>query len=375
MSRDADTRHMRTALALGRRGLGLTWPNPAVGCVIVANGRVVGRGWTQPGGRPHAEAVALAAAGDAARGATVYVTLEPCAHHGQTPPCAEALVATGIARVVVACGDPDTRVAGRGLQILRAAGVEVETGVLQEDATRDLAGFFSRIRRGRPELLLKLATSLDGRIATAGGQSRWITGPDARRTVHAMRARHDAVMIGAGTARADDPMLDVRGMGAVRQPVRIVVSHALDLPQSARLAASARDIPLWLIHGPNAPQSAISAWGDIGARLIPCPLEAGQLDLRTALRALGEAGLTRVFCEGGGALAASLLRADLVDRLAGFTAGMALGGDARAAIGPLGLGALADAPRFSLEEARPIGGDVLSLWRRARGGGARDEYF
>ncbi|MFX0543196.1 bifunctional diaminohydroxyphosphoribosylaminopyrimidine deaminase/5-amino-6-(5-phosphoribosylamino)uracil reductase RibD [Roseovarius sp. S4756] len=357
--------HMRAALALGRRGQGLTWPNPAVGCVIVKEGRVIGRGWTQPGGRPHAEAVALAQAGIAAQGATVYVTLEPCAHHGQTPPCAEALVTAGAARVVMACGDPDPRVAGRGVGILRNAGITVESGVMEAEATCDLAGFFRRVTAGRPELLLKLATSFDGRIATRSGQSRWITGPDARRMVHAMRARHDAVMIGAGTARADDPMLTVRDMGARRQPVRVVVSRRLDLPLHSRLGQTARDIPLWLIHGPEADTATIARWQEAGARLFACPADAGGLDMCAALNALGEAGLTRVFCEGGGDLAASLLKADLVDRLASFTAGLALGGDARAGVGALALEALEDAPRFTLDEVRRVGSDALTLWRRA----------
>ncbi len=365
MTEATDTRHMRAALALGRRGQGNTWPNPAVGCVIVAGDRVVGRGWTQPGGRPHAEAQALAQAGAAARGATAYVTLEPCAHHGQTPPCATALVEAQIARVVIACGDPDGRVAGRGIAIMQAAGIDVQIGMMQSEGAQDLAGFFSRITQGRPELLLKLATSFDGRIATASGQSRWITGADARRAVHAMRARHDAVMIGAGTARADDPMLDVRGMGDVKQPVRVVVSRGLDVPLTSRLAASAAEVPLWLIHGPSVADATIKAWQDLGARTIACPVDAGGLDMAAALQALGAAGLTRVFCEGGGALAASLLRAGLVDRLAVFTAGLALGGDATPGIGALGLDMLRAAPRFALDEVRPVGGDVLSLWRRA----------
>ncbi|MFD0858742.1 bifunctional diaminohydroxyphosphoribosylaminopyrimidine deaminase/5-amino-6-(5-phosphoribosylamino)uracil reductase RibD [Roseovarius aquimarinus] len=356
---------MRAALALGRRGQGLTWPNPAVGCVIVADGRVVGRAHTGPGGRPHAEPQALAQAGAAARGATVYVTLEPCAHHGRTPPCADALVEAGVAQVVIACTDPDPRVSGRGIASLERAGIAVETGVMEREAARDLAGFLSRITQGRPEILLKLATSFDGRIATAGGESRWITGPEARRAVHAMRARHDAVMIGGGTARADDPMLTVRDMGAERQPVRIVVSRGLDLSLTSRLAVSARQVPLWLIHGPEADGARIAAWKALGARLIACPAEGGRLDLGAAMARLGDAGLTRVFCEGGGALAASLLGAGLVDRLAGFAAGMALGGDARPAIGALGLETLERAPRFALEETCRIGADTLTLWRRA----------
>jgi diaminohydroxyphosphoribosylaminopyrimidine deaminase/5-amino-6-(5-phosphoribosylamino)uracil reductase len=212
-----DERWMGLALALGRRGMGRVWPNPAVGCVIVRDGRVLGRGWTTDGGRPHAETQALAQAGDA-RGAVAYVTLEPCAHYGRTPPCAGALVAAGVARVVVATGDPDPRVAGRGLAILREAGIAVATGVREGEARRDHAGFLLRVTQARPFVTLKLAASLDGRIATASAESRWITGPAARTTVHAMRARHDAVMVGGGTARADDPLLTVRGMGARPQP-------------------------------------------------------------------------------------------------------------------------------------------------------------
>ena len=219
---------MAHALALGQRGLGRTWPNPAVGCVIVHGGRVVGRGWTQPGGRPHAEVRALAQAGSAARGATAYVTLEPCAHHGHTGPCAEALIAAGVARVVTALQDPDPRVSGRGHAMLRAAGVAVTEGVLEPEARAVNAGFLKRVCHGLPLVTLKLATTLDGRIATASGESRWITGPEARRAVHALRLVHDAVLVGAGTARADDPDLTVRDLGATHQPVRIVIDSRLE---------------------------------------------------------------------------------------------------------------------------------------------------
>ncbi|WP_442970959.1 bifunctional diaminohydroxyphosphoribosylaminopyrimidine deaminase/5-amino-6-(5-phosphoribosylamino)uracil reductase RibD [Roseovarius sp. D0-M9] len=365
MTSDADIHHMRTALALGRRGLGQTWPNPSVGCIITLDGRVVGRGWTQPGGRPHAETQALGRAGALARGGTAYVTLEPCAHHGKTPPCADALIAAGVARVVIACGDPDPRVSGRGIATLRAAGVDVQVGLLQDEARRDLGGFLGRITQGRPEILLKLATSFDGRIATASGQSRWITGPEARRVVHAMRARHDAVMVGAGTVRSDDPMLTVRSIGAERQPVRVVVSRGLNLPQDGRLALSAREVPLWLVHGTEAEPALVATWQALGARMIACPEGAGGIDMSAAIHALGAAGLTRIFCEGGGALAASLLKGDLVDRLAHFAAGLALGADARAGVGALEIAALETAPRFALDEVHAVGADALMLWRRA----------
>jgi diaminohydroxyphosphoribosylaminopyrimidine deaminase/5-amino-6-(5-phosphoribosylamino)uracil reductase len=355
---------MALALSLGRRGLGHVWPNPAVGCVIVNDGRIVGRGWTQEGGRPHAEVVALAQAGAQARGATAHVTLEPCAHHGKSPPCADALVAAGVKRVVVALTDPDPRVNGTGIARLRAAGVEVVEGVLADAARADQAGFLSRVTTGRPMVTLKLATSFDGRIATASGESRWITGPAARHEVHALRMRHDAVMIGAGTARADDPVLNVRGMGHVHQPVRVVLARNLDLPRHGRLAASAREMPLWLLHGEDADAAAIAAWRDLGAELFPVPVVAGQLDLAAALAALGGRGLTRVMCEGGGGLAASLLKTGVVDRLVGFTAGLAMGAEGRPAIAALGLGELAEAPRFRLAETRAIGGDVMHVWQR-----------
>ena len=211
-----DRRYMALALSLGARGLGQVWPNPAVGCVIVKDGRIVGRGRTAPGGRPHAEPQALAQAGAAARGATVYVTLEPCAHFGKTPPCARALIEAGVSRVVSALEDPDPRVDGGGHEMLRAAGIAVETGVMADEARAAQIGFLTRITQGRPMVTLKLASSFDGRIATAAGESQWITGPGARRMVHAMRMSHDAVLVGGGTARADDPMLTVRGMGATR---------------------------------------------------------------------------------------------------------------------------------------------------------------
>ena len=329
------------------------------------DGRIVGRGWTAPGGRPHGETRALAQAGDLARGATAYVSLEPCAHHGETPPCAEALAEAGIARVVAPLEDNDPRVAGQGFEILRARGVEVTTGLLADQAARDHAGFFLRTELGRPMVTLKLASSFDGRIATATGQSQWITGPEARRAVHGWRSRHDAVMVGAGTARADDPSLTTRDLGIERQPVRVVVSRHLDLPLLSQLARTAREVPLWLCHGPGAGRERLEAWQGLGAKLLPCAVRGVQLDAGDVLRQLGKAGLTRVFCEGGGALAASLLAGDLVDELVGFTAGVAIGAEGLPAIGALGLERLESAPRFRLLETRAIGPDILHRWARA----------
>lgn len=355
---------MALALSLGRRGQGRTWPNPAVGCVIVKEGRIIGRGWTQAGGRPHAEPMALAEAGEGARGATAYVSLEPCAHFGKTPPCAQALIDAGIARVVAALEDSDPRVSGQGFAMLRAAGIAVTTGLRAAEAAYDHEGFFLRTEQGRPFVTLKMASSFDGRIATGSGQSQWITGGEARRLVHAMRARHDAVMVGAGTARADDPSLTVRDLGILEQPARVVVSRHLDLPLMGQLARSAKDIPLYLCHGAGADRERTQAWAGLGATLLSCAALGTQLDPRDVLQQLGRAGLTRVFCEGGSALAASLLAHDLVDELVGFTAGLGIGAEGLPAIGALGIGRLSEAPRFDLVELRPIGADILHRWRR-----------
>ncbi|WP_276514675.1 bifunctional diaminohydroxyphosphoribosylaminopyrimidine deaminase/5-amino-6-(5-phosphoribosylamino)uracil reductase RibD [Sulfitobacter mediterraneus] len=360
----SDQRYMALALSLGRRGQGRVWPNPAVGCVIVAQGRIVARGWTQPGGRPHGEVEALAQAGAAARGATAYVTLEPCSHHGQTPPCAQALIDAGVARVVVATTDSDARVNGQGLQMLRDAGIEVSLGVGEAEARRDHAGFFRRVELGRPLLTLKLANSFDGRIATGTGESQWITAPQARRVVHAMRSRHDAVLIGGGTARADDPSLTVRDLGVDHQPARIVVSRRLDLPLMGQLARTAAEVPVILCHGKDADPMLVQTWRDLGATLLPCAARGGQLEPADILQQLGAHGLTRVFCEGGSALAASLLEADLVDELVGFTAGLVIGAEGLPGVGAMGLEALRNAPRFNLRETMACGPDILHVWTR-----------
>lgn len=358
---DADLNHMSHALALAARGLGRTWPNPAVGCVITHDGRILGRGWTQPGGRPHAERRALDQAGDAS-GATAYVTLEPCAHHGKTPPCAEALISARVARVVTALTDPDPRVAGRGHAMLRQAGILVTEGVMQDQARRLNAGFLKRVTKGLPFVTLKLATTIDGRIATSTGESRWITGAEARRQVHLMRLTHDAVMVGAGTALADDPDLTARDIGATHQPVRLLLDRQLRHSPESRLGRTARETPVWLLHAANAAQDRIAAWEKTGARLLPCPEANGHLDLTAALKILAAEGLTRILSEGGGTIAAALLRAGLVDDLIQFTAGKAIGGDGTPCLAPLGLTELAKAPRFQLLETRQVGQDSMSHW-------------
>jgi diaminohydroxyphosphoribosylaminopyrimidine deaminase / 5-amino-6-(5-phosphoribosylamino)uracil reductase len=357
-----DESYMAHALRLAARGLGNTWPNPAVGCVLVKDGVVVGRGWTQPSGRPHAEVRALDQAGDAAKGATAYVTLEPCAHHGHTPPCAEALITAHVARVVTALTDPDPRVSGKGHAMLRAAGVAVTEGILTAEATRLNAGFLKRVTQGLPFVTLKLAATLDGRIATRTGESRWITGPAARRKVHALRMSHDAVLVGSGTALADDPDLTVREMGALRQPVRIVLDRTLRHSPDSRLGRTAHAHPVWLLHGPAAGDAARDGWLAAGATLAQVDEADGQLDLADAFHALAAKGLTRILVEGGSTLGAALLRAGLVDDLALFAGAALIGAEGHPALGPLGLTALAEAPRPTLRETQVLGADLYSLW-------------
>ncbi|MCW2237153.1 bifunctional diaminohydroxyphosphoribosylaminopyrimidine deaminase/5-amino-6-(5-phosphoribosylamino)uracil reductase RibD [Azospirillum canadense] len=361
-----DLRHMRAALALATRGLGNTWPNPAVGCVIVRDGVVVGRGWTQPGGRPHAETEALARAGAAARGATAYVTLEPCNHYGKTPPCALALVEAGVARVVVACGDPDPRVAGGGLERLRAAGIAVTTGVLDDEAWALNEGFFRRIQDDRPLYTLKAATTLDGRIATHGGLSQWITGPTARAWGHRLRATHDAIMVGIRTALADDPELTCRLPGLThRSPVRIVVDSRLRLPLTGKLAASARAVPTWVIAREDVDGPRLAAFEDCGLSVIRAGADsAGLPDLVEASAALARRGLTRVLVEGGATLSASLLRAGLVDRLEWFRAASVMGGDGLPAVHGFGVDGLDQMALFRRVAVRRAGEDLAESYVR-----------
>jgi diaminohydroxyphosphoribosylaminopyrimidine deaminase/5-amino-6-(5-phosphoribosylamino)uracil reductase len=363
---EIDRGHMRTALALARRGLGTVWPNPAVGCVIVKDGKVVGRGLTQPGGRPHAETEALAMAGDLARGSTVYVTLEPCAHHGKTPPCAEALIMAGVARVVVAVSDPDERVAGKGIGMLTAAGVKVVEGMLEDEAAEINAGFFLRVAEGRPLITLKLASSLDGRIATHSGESKWITGDAARAAAHLLRAETDVIMVGSGTALHDDPDLTCRLPGmAERSPVRVVVDGRLRLPLTSRLVATANDVPTWVITLEHNESSRRHAFEDAGVDLIEvAPGLDGSIDLDLAMGALGDSGVTRVLVEGGAHLAAALLRADLVDRLVWFRAPRMIGGDGLAAAVAFGVDHLTQTPRFQRVDLKPVGDDVMETYIR-----------
>ena len=357
---------MRAALQLAARGLGNTWPNPAVGCVLVKDGQVIARGWTQPGGRPHAEAQALeraeATSPGAARGATAYVTLEPCSHHGRTPPCCNALIRAGVTRVVVALRDPDARVDGRGFARLREAGITVEEGLLGAEAAALNAGFIRRITQGLPLVTLKLASTLDGRIATSTGESRWITGPAARRAVHALRARHDAVMVGSGTVLADDPDLTCRIAGMDPVPMlRVIADARLRTPPTARLVREAGLQPTWLLTGAGHRPSALSPYISAGVEVVTIRRSAaGGLLPRPMLAALAARGVTRVLVEGGAGLAAALLRTGLVDRLVWFHAPGLMGAEGLASMGPLGLTALSAMPRFRLKATRAMGEDVMS---------------
>ncbi|HWU25155.1 MAG TPA: bifunctional diaminohydroxyphosphoribosylaminopyrimidine deaminase/5-amino-6-(5-phosphoribosylamino)uracil reductase RibD [Rhizomicrobium sp.] len=358
MSIARDIQHMRHALRLAERALGTTAPNPAVGCVIAdSEGHVAGRGWTQKGGRPHAEMIALQAAGARAKGATAYVSLEPCAHHGQTPPCAEALAAAGVARVVAAVKDPDPRVNGAGLEYLRKAGIAVAADLLAADAAELNRGFFLRVTANRPLVALKIAQSLDGRIAASSGESRWITGSAARRYGHFLRARHDAILVGIGTALADDPMLTCRLPGYEdRSPLRVVLDSALRLGEQSNLAQTAREYPT-IAYTTQAKSGPLSASG-VEIAAVPKD-ERGRTNLGAVLNDLAKRGITRLLVEGGARVHAAFLDGGFADRLEIFHAPLLLGGAGRTAIDVLAELGLGRAPRFHRTGRRTFGADTL----------------
>ena len=361
---DAD--YMRAALALARRGLGRTAENPSVGALIVRDGVIVGQGWTQDGGRPHAERVALDAAGDLARGATMYVTLEPCSHHGKTPPCANAIVAAGVTRVVSALEDPDKRVAGQGHEILRKAGVEVFVGVLGDEALRVTLGHVLRVRENRPTVTLKLAETQDGYASGDQHDPRLtITSAPANARTHTLRAMHDAIMVGIGTARADDPLMTVRAPGLEdRKPLRVVLDAKLALSPRSRLASSAREAPVLVLSDANADASRAAILRDAGVELAPVALGAdGRVEMKSALAALAQRGITRVFSEGGPRVGAQLIAQGLADEVVIFTSPKphgrgvpALSNEARAL--------LADPTRYALVEDTKIGVDRMRRYER-----------
>ncbi len=360
-----NARFMALALALGRRGLGRTWPNPAVGAVIVKDGIIIGRGWTQPGGRPHAEIEALRRAGEAARGATLYVTLEPCSHHGKSPPCADAIIAAGLSRVVSALEDPNPEVAGAGHGRLRAAGIAVDVGIGADEARRDHAGHIRRMRDGRPHVMLKLAVSADGKAGAPGRKPLAITGAAARDRVHLLRAQSDAIMVGIGTAIADDPMLTCRLPGMEKySPVRVVLDSALSLPPASRLARSAREVPAWVIAGAEAPRAAEDALRSEGVTVLRVAQRDGRLDLGAVLKLTAARGVTRLMVEGGPTLAAALLAADLVDEAMLFRSPKVVGSDGVDALDGLPLTALTQSPRLKCVISEPVGADTRLVYER-----------
>ncbi len=357
---------MRAALALARRGLGETAPNPSVGCVIVKDGRVVGRGRTQTGGRPHAETEALRLAGKAAGGATAYVTLEPCSHTGKTPPCATALIEAGIARVVIGTTDPNPKVNGQGSAMLREAGIKVTENVLNAECQAVISGFTKVVAAGRPLIRLKLASTLDGRIASKTRESKWLTGESARRAAHAIRGRHDAVLVGVGTVLADDPELNCRIEGFRNAPlVRVVVDSHLRTPLMSKLVRSATAEPLWVLHRDGADPSRKRALEQAGVKLFDLPGCAAGVDLPEAMKLLAKLGLTRILVEGGGTIAAGLLRDHLVDRLAWFHAPAIIGGDGWPSAQGFGVTKLSDMPRFVPVAQERWGDDMLSTFKVA----------
>ena len=357
-----DDRFMRLALALGRRGLGHTWPNPAVGAVIVKNGVILGRGWTQAGGRPHAETEALKRAGRAARGATLYVTLEPCSHQGKTPPCTDAIIRAGIARVVSAMEDPNPEVAGKGHARLREGGIAVDTGLRAEEALRCHVGHVRRMREGRPQVLLKLAVSADGKAGLAGRKPVGITGDAARARVHQMRAETDAILVGIGTVLSDDPHLTCRLPGMLKlSPVRVVLDAKLRVPMATSVVATARETPTWVFAAPEASAMAEDILRAKGVEVVRVAGRDGRLDPAEVVKALAARGITRLMIEGGPIVAAAFVKADLVDVAALFRSAKPLGADAIDALEGLPLSAL----KLKSAASEKVGGDTLEWFERS----------
>lgn len=367
-SKAADRRYMQLALALGRRGQGRTWPNPAVGAVVVRDGVIVGRGWTQPGGRPHAEPEALRRAGEAARGATLYVTLEPCSHFGKSPPCVDAVIASGVSRVVSAIEDPNPEVAGQGHARLRAAGIAVDVGSCAAEAAYDHAGHFRRIRNRRPHVILKLAVSADDKIGASGRKPLAITGEAAKTQVHLLRARSDAIMVGIGTVLSDDPLLTCRlpGMEA-RSPVRVVLDRALRIAGDSQLVRSARQTPLWVVTSETSEAAAAMKLGAAGAQVIRVPTDLARpgLDLPAVLQSLCERGISRLMVEGGARVASAFVAAGLADEIWLLRGPATVGADGVPALDAMPLAAITQSPGFKVRASETLDKDTLTIYERA----------
>lgn len=361
MASPDDYRHMARALRLAERGLYTATPNPRVGCVIVKDGAIVGEGWHESAGQPHAEVHALRAGGDRSRGATVYLSLEPCSHHGRTPPCAEALIAARVARVVTAMQDPNPRVAGAGFARLRGAGIETECGVLESDARELNIGFISRMTRGRPWMRMKIAASLDGKTALLNGASRWITGQDARRDGHRFRARACAMLTGFGTVRDDNPQLTVREVKTSRQPLRVVVDSRLETPLDARVLDGGNVV----VFGAAADRNKVAALEDCGAEVVMLPDAFGKVDLAALLADLGRRELNEVQVEAGFKLNGSLLQAGFVDELVLYLAPCLLGDAARGLFDLPALAELSERRTLAIRDMRQVGADLRIIARFA----------
>jgi diaminohydroxyphosphoribosylaminopyrimidine deaminase/5-amino-6-(5-phosphoribosylamino)uracil reductase len=356
-------RFMSLALALGRRGLGNSWPNPAVGAVIVKDGVILARGWTQPGGRPHAEVEALRRAKKAAQGATLYATLEPCSHTGKSPPCADAIIKAGIARVVSAIEDPNPEVAGQGHARLRDKGISVDVGLCAEQALRDHAGHIMRITQKRPRVLLKLAVSADGKVGLAGRKPVALSGEPARARVWQMRAANDAILVGIGTVLADNPHLTCRLPGLdERSPVRVVLDSQLRLPMSSALVATVRDTPTWVFTSVNPSAIAEEILQQKGCRVFRVADVNGRLDIDEVLKALAGEGITRLMVEGGPTVAASFVAADRVDEAVLVRADREIGADGIDALEGMPLATLTKG--LSMHDSERVGSDIIESYER-----------
>lgn len=351
---------MREAIRLAKKGVGKTSPNPAVGSVIAKGSRIVAKGWHRKAGLPHAEIEALRDSGRAARGSTLYVTLEPCCHFGRTPPCTDAIIASGIRKVIVGAPDPNPKVSGKGVAALRAAGIEVVEGVLSDECSGLNEHYNKYITTGLPFVTLKLASSLDGRIAAPNGESKWITGIESRKLVHRMRAANDAVMVGMQTALKDDPELNVRLVRG-KSPVKVVLDSTLKLPATAKVFNGVKEgrSRLMIFTSADVGGKRLKKVADAGAVAVKVPSNGNGLSLKKVLKELAARGITGVLVEGGGLLAASLLKEGLVDRLVVFYGPMVLGADSLASIAPLGLKGLKSAPRFKDIRVKKAGDDIL----------------
>jgi len=361
-----DTHHMNHALGLARRSLGRVWPNPAVGCIIVKNDIIVGRGWTGQGGRPHAETEAIKQAGPRTNGATAYVTLEPCHHQGQTGPCSQALINAQIKRVVVATSDPDPRVSGQGLDDLKKAGIAVECGLLEQLAQDINQGFFNKINKNRPLFSLKTATTLDGRIATKTGHSQWITGPASRSFSHRLRSQYDAILVGRGTVEADQPSLTCRLPGLEKKsPIRVVLDSQLSIEPDQAIIKTASETPTIIITLRSKGDDKARILQNTGVQIMTAKQNtAGSIDINNAAELLANHGLTRVLIEGGGKIAASFMKAGLVDKIYWFRAAKLIGADGLPAIANLGLDQMSDIFSWERLETRALEEDILETYQR-----------